>query len=99
MDLKPSLSFWKSVIVLTIIMWTAFFWAMFLKKVSAYNYTDDKVQLTILPNQNWELTLDNITYHLDRYWVDVTLFLKVYGPDICYWLFEINDQLNQINCN
>ena len=58
--------------------------------VFAYDYADDHIQLSILSNGNWELTLDGVLYNLD--WVESRL--RTAGLDgTCYWYdgLEITD--------
>lgn len=59
------------------------------------------VGLNIEPNGNWILTLDDITYHLERYELPQGRALKVYGlargrsmaegGNECFWMF--NDKI------
>lgn len=50
--------------------------------VFAYDYVDDSIQLTILKNGSWILSLEGITYYLD--WIDGRL--RTTGLDgTCYW--------------
>ena len=52
------------------------------KPVFSYDYADDSIQLTILDDGNWVLSLSGITYCLD--WIDGRL--RTAGLDgTCYW--------------
>ena len=59
------------------------------------NYTDENIILNILDNGNWELTLDGILYLLQWF----GSFMKVSGGDICYWLYEVENQLRMSGCS
>ena len=50
--------------------------------VFAYDYSDSKIQLTILDNGNWILVLEGETYYMD--WINGRL--RTAGLDgTCYW--------------
>ena len=58
--------------------------------VFAYDYFNNNIQLTILDNGNWEITLGGVLYNLD--WVGGRL--RTAGLDgTCYWYdgLEITD--------
>ena len=58
------------------------------------------VQLTILDNGNWNLTLDDILYKFEWYYFsNLGRAMKVSGGETCYWLYEDADTLKQSSCD
>jgi len=81
---KNMKSLYKRIIIFAIIFWVAFIVSQILLMlpVSAYDYNDNNIQLTILDNGNWIIVLDGMEYNMD--WIDGRL--RTAGLDgICYW--------------
>ena len=70
-------------IIFTIFFLIAFFILLvIIPIVLAYDYQDNSIRLTILDNENWVITLDEITYNMD--WINGRL--RTAGLDgTCHW--------------
>lgn len=58
-------------------------------------YTSEHVVLNILDNGDWRLTLDGVLYLFQWFgsWMRVT------GPDTCYWIYEIANKMEMAGCS
>jgi hypothetical protein len=60
------------------------------------DYSDEKITLDIRANGDWYLNLDGNKYVFERH---PRGLMKVYGPDVCYWLYPTEEGLMEADCN